>query len=496
MSLILAIDQGTSSSRGIVFDLAADGSARIRGDAQRTFDAIFPQDGWVEQDPEVLWQTTLDASREAIANAGIEGRDIAAIGITNQRETTLVWDKQTGQCVYNAIVWQDRRTADRCQQMRDEGMAESVSSKTGLVLDPYFSGTKLAWLLDERPGLRQRAANGELCFGTVDTFLLWRLTKGLAHLTDATNASRTLLFDISEQRWDSELLRYFDIPATLMPEVCDSAHGFGMADAEWFGAEIPVTGIAGDQQAALVGQGCLNAGMCKSTYGTGCFLMANTGQKRLRSDGGLLTTVGYRLSGEVTYALEGSIFAAGVAVKWLRDRLQLIDDAAETETLARDIDGDTGGVYVVPAFTGLGAPHWNPNVRGTITGLTLDSSRAQIVTATLQSVAFQTAELLAAMAHDGAVVEQLGVDGGMVVNDWLCQFLADILNVTVERPVIIQTTALGAANLAALGAGLVPALNTRMRGLDRVFVPSMEDARRQALLVGWQGALVQALAGN
>ena len=406
MSLILAIDQGTSSSRGIVFDIgtdafdrAAGGRVSIRGEAQRTFDSIFPHDGWVEQDPEVIWQTTLDACRAAIANAGIEGRDISAIGITNQRETTLVWDKQTGQCVYNAIVWQDRRTAERCEQMQRDGMQRTVSAKTGLVLDPYFSGTKLAWLLDERPGLRQRVAGGELCFGTVDTFLLWRLTKGQSHLTDATNASRTLLFDIGKQRWDPELLEYLNIEATLLPEVCDSAHDFGIADAEWFGAAIPITGIAGDQQAALIGQGALDGGMCKSTCGTGCFVMTNTGATQLDSDHGLLATVGCRLDGKVTYALEGSIFTAGTAVKWLRDKLQFIGDAAETEALARSTGGDSGGVYLVPAFTGLGAPHWNPHVRGTITGLTLDSTRAQIVTATLQSVVFQTAEFA---GRDGA----------------------------------------------------------------------------------------------
>ena len=496
MSLILAIDQGTSSSRGIVFELAAGAGASIRGAAQRTVDSSFPQDGWVEQDPEQLWQTTLDACRDAIADAGVEGRDITAIGITNQRETTLVWDKQTGQCVYNAIVWQDRRTAKRCEQMQRDGMQQSISAKTGLVLDPYFSGTKLAWLLDERPDLRRRAASGGLCFGTVDTFLLWRLTKGQMHLTDATNASRTLLFDIGTQTWDSGLLDYFDIPAALLPAVCDSAHDFGIADAEWFGAAIPITGVAGDQQAGLIGQGSLEVGMCKSTYGTGCFLMTNTGHEQLSSSHGLLTTVGYRLAGEVTYALEGSIFVAGVAVKWLRDQLGLIDDAAETETLARSTGVDTGGVYVVPAFTGLGAPHWKPHVRGTITGLTLDSSRAQIVTATLASVAYQTAELLAAMAKDGAALKQLGVDGGMVVNDWLCQFLADILNVKVERPVIIETTALGAAHLAALGAGVVPSLQDGLRVLDRDFVPNMPDAQREALMAGWQAAVAQALAGT
>ena len=492
MSLILAIDQGTSSSRGMVFDMA-DG--RIIGVGQRAFDMIFPQDGWVEQDPEVLWRTTLEATRAAIASAGVAARQITAIGITNQRETTLVWDRRSGQCVHNAIVWQDRRTAERCRRMATDGLAESVRAKTGLVLDPYFSATKLAWLLDEVPGLRRRALAGELCFGTVDSFLLWRLTGGRVHRTDATNASRTQLFDINRQRWDQELLDYFDIPAALLPEVCDSAHAFGVADAGWFGAEIPIAGVAGDQQAALIGQGCFAAGACKSTYGTGCFVMANTGAQPLPSGNGLLTTLAYRLQGHATYALEGSIFAAGVAVKWLRDQLGLIDEAAQTERLARSVGGDAQGVHFVPAFTGLGAPHWSPNARGTLTGLTLNTQPAHIVTATLQSVGFQTVELLDAMAADGAAATKLGVDGGMVANDWLCQFLADVLDRPVHRPKIIETTALGAATLAAAGPDGDLGEIGQAWGQGLTFSPNLPRARRAALLEGWHRAVRQTLAG-
>ena len=493
MSLILAIDQGTSSSRGIVFDMA-DG--RILGVGQQAFDMYFPHDGWVEQDPETLWRTTVESARAAIAAAGVTAREIDAIGITNQRETTLVWDRSSGECVHNAIVWQDRRTAERCRRMAADGLAESVRATTGLVLDPYFSGTKLAWLLDQVPGLRRRAAAGELCFGTVDSFLLWRLTGGRAHLTDATNASRTQLFDINRQRWDPELLDYFDIPEALLPEVCDSAHAFGTADAEWFGAPIPIAGIAGDQQAALIGQGCLAEGACKSTYGTGCFVMANTGAEPRPSGNGLLTTLAYRLQGRPTYALEGSIFVAGVAVKWLRDRLGLIDDAAQTERLARSVDGDARGVCFVPAFTGLGAPHWSPNARGTLTGLTSDTQPAHIVTAALQSVGFQTAELLDAMAADGAAVTRLGVDGGMVANDWLCQFLADVLNRPVTRPQTIETTALGAAMLAAAGADGDLGGIRQAWGQGRAFTPNLAEAKRAALLEGWRRAVRQTLAGT
>ncbi len=491
MHHIMAIDQGTSSSRAIIFDL--DG--RMVGMGQRPFDMVFPANGWVEQEPEVLWQTTLGAGREAIANAGLSASDIDAMGITNQRETTLVWDRQTGECLYNAIVWQDRRTAGQCENMRADGMQQSVARITGLVVDPYFSGTKLAWLLGNISGLRERAESGELCFGTVDSFLIWRLTRGARHVTDASNAARTMLFDIGSQSWSDELLRYLDVPVTLLPEVLDCAADFGVADARWFGAPIPILGVAGDQQAALIGQGCLRPGMTKSTYGTGCFIIANTGKQQLVSQQQLLATVGYRIQGETTYALEGSIFVAGASIKWLRDNLGLIDDASESGVAAVRCGGDAAGVYVVPAFTGLGAPHWAPQARGLISGLTLDTRRDQIVTATLQSVAFQTAELVAAMGEDGAGVERLRVDGGMVINDWLCQFLSDMLELPVQRPVITETTALGAAMLAGLGGGLVTSLEdaAALWTLEREFLPSMPAKRRTELLSGWRRAVAKAL---
>ncbi|MEQ8859287.1 MAG: glycerol kinase GlpK [Pseudomonadales bacterium] len=491
MTRIMAIDQGTSSSRAIVFDL----EGRILGVGQEPFDMIFPASGWVEQNPEVLWQTTLAAGRTALAAAGLRGADIDAIGITNQRETTLVWDRAGGECVHNAIVWQDRRTAGRCETMKADGIEGLVARETGLVVDPYFSGTKLAWLLDEVSGVRARAERGELAFGTVDSFLIWRLTGGAVHATDASNASRTQLFDIGRQRWSPELLDYLKVPEALLPEVRDSAADFGVAGAEWFGAEIPIFGVAGDQHAALVGQACFSPGMTKSTYGTGCFAMTNTGAKQLASRHRLLTTVAYRLGGQATYALEGSIFSAGVAVKWLRDELGLVTHVEDTEAAARRIDGDTGGVYLVPAFTGLGAPHWNPDARGALLGLTLDSSRDQLITATLASVAYQTEDLLAAMAADGAPVARLRVDGGMVVNDWLCQFLADVLACPVERPRITETTALGAATLAALGAGMVSTLDDAAGRwqLEREFVPMMKENRRQRLLAGWRRAVARVL---
>ncbi|MDP6374824.1 MAG: glycerol kinase GlpK [Pseudomonadales bacterium] len=493
MTYILALDQGTSSSRAIVFDERGE----VVSIAQESLDMIFPADGWVEQDPEALWQSTLNSGRAALAQAELTGSDIAAIGITNQRETTLVWDKNTGDCVANAVVWQDRRTAARCEEIEADGMAETIAHKTGLVVDPYFSATKLAWLLDGNGSLRTAAQRGDLCFGTVDSFLLWRLTKGRSHKTDATNASRTMLFDIRRQQWDEELCRYLNVPADMLPAVCDSAGEFGVAHTEWFGAPIPVTGIAGDQQSALIGQACFEVGMSKSTYGTGCFLMTNTGPMLVNSSHGLLTTVGYRIGGQTTYALEGSIFVAGVAVKWLRDKLRMIDEAGDTEGIAEANGVDTGGVYVVPAFTGLGAPYWEPDVRGTITGMTLDTSREQIVTATLQSVAYQTAELVDAMAHDGPDLARVRVDGGMVVNDWVCQFLADILDVDVERPAITETTALGAASLASVGAGLVGDLQTLAHGwrIDRAFHPGMPAPRRAMLLDGWKSAVARARYG-
>lgn len=487
----MAIDQGTSSSRVVIFDQ----QGRMLAAVQHEFDMSFPADGWVEQAPEVLWRTSLQAGRDALDRAGLAGRDVAAIGITNQRETTLIWDRNSGRTLHNAIVWQDRRTADRCADMVAQGMQQDVARTTGLVIDPYFSGTKLAWLLEQVPEAARLAARGDLCFGTVDAYLIWRLTKGAAHVTDATNASRTMLYDIDENVWSTEMLEYFGIPASVLPEVKDSAGPFGVADPEWFGAAIPVLGVAGDQQAALIGQACFEPGMVKSTYGTGCFLMTNTGTASVRSQQQLLTTIAYRLNGTTTYALEGSIFSAGVAVKWLRDQVGLITEAHETEAAARRTGGDAAGVFLVPAFTGLGAPHWAPDARGLFSGMTLDTHRDHLITATIASVAYQTVDLIDAITLDGADVARLRVDGGMVVNDWLCQFLADMIGRPVERPDNVETTALGAAVLAAVGAGLVDGLTTasRMWGLDQEFLPAMESARREHLLTGWRKAVKRSL---
>ena len=495
----MALDQGTSSSRAIIYDALG----QVVTVAQAGIDLVCPADGWVEQDPEQLWQSILTVGRTAITQSGLAAEAIKAIGITNQRETTLLWERASGNCLHNALVWQDRRTAAQCQKMATDKLvdgrpvAEAISAITGLIIDPYFSSTKLTWLLDNVAGARQAALKDEICFGTVDSFLLWKLSKGQSHVTDATNASRTQLFDINEQAWSKELLAYFDIPQGLLPKVLDSAADFAVADAEWFGAPIPITGVAGDQQAALIGQACFAPGMSKSTYGTGCFAMTNTGAARPYSKQQLLTTVAYRIAGQTSYALEGSIFVAGVAIKWLRDQLNLIDDAAETQAAFERCHGDSNGVVVVPAFTGLGAPHWQPDVRGLITGLTLDSSRDHVITATLQSVALQTAELLRAMAGDGAGVNTLRVDGGMVVNDALCQFLADILDVQVQRPKDVETTAKGAAVLAALGCGQLADLEDAASAwqLDQTFSPLMPRERRQQLMEGYARAVAQAQAG-
>lgn len=494
MAHLLAIDQGTSSSRAIVFD--AEG--RVAGTGQRSFDQFFPEDGWVEQDPEALWQSTLAAAREAIAASGVAPSSIVAIGIANQRETTLVWDAATGEPVGNAIVWQDRRTAERCDRARREGMEPELIEITGLLVDPYFSSTKLEWLLSNEH-LARRANAGQVRFGTVDSFLIWRLTKGASHVTDATNASRTQLFDIGRQVWSERALDYFGVPPSVLPEVRDCAGEFGIADAQWFGAAIPIAGVAGDQQAALVGQGCLVPGLTKSTYGTGCFLIANTGGQRVRSGARLLTTVGYRIAGDTCYAVEGSIFNAGVAIKWLRDKVGLIETTADTEAAARRIGGDTRGVYVVPAFTGLGAPHWRPDARGLVTGLTLDTGADEIVTATLKSVAFQTADLLAAADADGVPVKALRVDGGMVVNDWFCQFLADVTDLEVARPVNPETTTVGAGLLAAVGGGLYGDLESAAEAWDlhqpdRSFVSNATPAARSAWLGGWHAAVQRTLS--
>jgi len=491
MRYIMALDQGTSSSRAIIFNRQGEDVAI----AQKPFHCSFPNTGWVELDPEVLWKTTLDAAREAIASAGISAASIAALGITNQRETTLLWEARTGRAVYPAIVWQDRRTASHCDAIKAQAMETEIKEITGLLVDPYFSSTKLAWILNQVPGVRAQAEAGQLRFGTVDSFLVWRLTNGTRHQTDATNASRTQLFDLERQCWSDRLLDYFDIPASVLPVVEDCVADYGQCDESWFGARIPILGVAGDQQAALVGQACFEPGMTKSTYGTGCFVISNTGNKRLRSGNRLLSTVGYRLQGQTTYALEGSIFVAGAAVKWLREQMQLISTASETQAAAEACGADTRGVYVIPAFTGLGAPHWQPLAQGMICGLSLDTSREQIITATLESVGFQTAELLQAMADDGAVVNTLRVDGGMVVNEWLCQFLADLLQVVVERPRVTETTALGAVMLAGLGAGWFGSLG-EAAGLwqaGRTYQPAMPAELRTRLFSGWQAAVQRLL---
>ncbi len=485
-SHILSIDQGTTSSRAIIFS----DSAEIIGVAQEEFTQHFPQDGWVEHDPEEIWTTTVNVINEVLSKTGIPASDIAAIGITNQRETTVIWDKDTGEVIYNAIVWQDRRTADYCEMLKSEGFEKQVSEKTGLLLDPYFSGTKVKWILDNVPGARKRAESGELRFGTIDSFLLWRLTKGKSHKTDATNASRTLLFNINTQEWDQEILEKLDIPASLLPEVEDCAADYGSTDESLFGSSIPIAGIAGDQQAALIGQCCFSEGMTKSTYGTGCFVIMNTGETPVRSSNKLLTTVGYRINGKVTYGLEGSIFIAGAAVQWLRDGLKLIKDAAETESIA-DANPDAHGVYLVPAFTGLGAPYWDANARGALIGLTRDTGIEDIVTATLQSVCFQTRDLIGAMASDGVDPGLIRVDGGMVVNDWVTQRLSDILQVPVDRPVVTETTALGAAYLAGLQVGIFESLDDLASHWqrERRFQPKMAEAEADDLYSGWLEAV-------
>lgn len=485
-AFILAIDQGTSSSRTVIYDRDATPVAS----AQQEFTQIYPQPGWVEHDPEEIWASVQNVTRQAMQDAGVTAADIAGIGITNQRETTLVWDRRSGRCIYNAIVWQDRRTAAHTDALQRDGAERQVSDKTGLRLDPYFSATKVTWILDNVEGARALADDGRLAFGTVDCFLLWRLTGGEVHATDATNASRTMLFNIHTQSWDDDLLRLFNVPASLLPEVRDSAADFGVTDAETIGGAVPVCGIAGDQQAALIGQAGFDYGTTKSTYGTGCFALANTGATALQSHNQLLTTVASRIDGVVTYGLEGSVFVAGSALQWLRDELQIIDSAPQTEEIAQR-SGVVDGVYVVPAFAGLGAPYWDPHARGAIVGLTRGSGRDEIVTATLQAVAFQTCDLIDAMADDGIAPSVIRVDGGMVANAWFLQFLADILDIPVERPVNVESTVLGAAYLAALQCGWLDDVQqaAALWQRDVVFEPSMSGEQRGALLSGWAEAV-------
>lgn len=483
---ILSIDQGTTSSRAVVFS----NQGKLVSQAQQEFEQLFPQDGWVEHRPNDIWQTVLACCRKAIAQANIEAHEIAAIGITNQRETTIVWDRQTGEPIYHAIVWQDRRTSDYCQSLKSQGLEPLITEKTGLLLDPYFSASKIKWILDNVQGAREQATQGNLAFGTVDTFLLWHLTNGQSHATDATNASRTLLFNIHEQCWDKALLELFDIPMSMLPQVKDSAADFGFSSAELLGSSIKIAGIAGDQQAALVGQTCFEQGMAKSTYGTGCFLMLNTGTQAVASKHRLLTTVAYRLNGQVTYAIEGSIFMAGATVQWLRDGLKIIDSAAQTEALAQQAALDHG-VFLVPAFTGLGAPHWDPEARGAIVGLTRDSGIAEIVSAGLQSVCYQTKDLQKAMELDGVRPIDLRVDGGLAANNWVMQFLSDMLDAPIERSEILETTALGAAYLAGLEVGLFKSLShlSELRAVDCIFEPTLAAKMRNKLYNQWQVAL-------
>ena len=486
MTALLAIDQGTTSTRAIVFDR---GGRRL-GTHQVELPQSFPKNGWVEHDARRIWADTQACVVGALKAASLDAKAIAALGITNQRETTVLWDRASGQPIAPAIVWQDRRTAAFCA--RHAAKRAWLAGKTGLLLDPYFSATKIAWLLEHVPEARARATRGELAFGTVDSWLLWNLTDGKVHATDATNASRTALFNIHTQRWDEELLAFFDVPAALLPEVRDCAADFGTTDAAMFGAPIPIRGMAGDQQAALVGQACFAPGMIKSTYGTGCFAVLNTGDTCVRSNHRLLSTVGYRLNGKTCYALEGSIFVAGAAVQWLRDAVHLIRSAGETEALARSIQ-DSQGVELVPAFTGLGAPHWDPEARGAILGLTRDTGLAHIVRAALESVAYQTRDLLDAMAADSLAPTELRVDGGMVVNDWLAQFLADALQLTVLRPQVTETTALGAAYLAGLASGTYGSLDelSQLWTEESRFTPARSAAEALALHEGWQAAIAR-----
>ena len=494
MSHILAIDQGTTSSRALVFDK----DIKVTATAQQEFQQHFPKSGWVEHDPDDLWQTTIDTCRDAIAQAGLIAGDIAAIGITNQRETTVVWDAKTGKAIHRAIVWQDRRTADYCRSLRKDGHDKMITAKTGLLADPYFSGTKLKWILDHVEGARDRAAKGELLFGTVDSFLIWKLTKGAAHVTDATNAARTLLYDIHEGRWSSTICDLFDIPMAMLPEVKDCAADFGMTAQEHLGASLPIMGVAGDQQAATIGQACFEPGMLKSTYGTGCFALLNTGDTPVTSHNRLLTTIAYQMDGKTTYALEGSIFVAGAVVQWLRDGLRIIQNAAETADLAEKADPQQD-VIIVPAFTGLGAPYWNAECRGAVYGLTRSSGPAEFARAALESVGFQTRDLLEAMRADwqghGADAT-LRVDGGMSASDWTMQFLSDIIDAPVDRPEVLETTAMGAAWLAGQRVGLYPDMAgfAKSWAVDRTFTPDMDDKTRNKRYAVWKRAVEATLS--
>ncbi|MBF7097688.1 glycerol kinase GlpK [Alkalibacter mobilis] len=489
---VLSLDQGTTSSRAILFDK----KGMIVGVAQSEFPQIFPKAGWVEHDPMEIWGTQSGVARQVLDKHGISPTEVAAIGITNQRETTVVWDKNSGKPVYNAIVWQCRRTADYCDGLKADGWSKIIKEKTGLVVDAYFSATKIKWILDNVEGARKKADEGELLFGTIDTWIIWNLTKGRIHATDFSNASRTMLFNINSLEWDRELMDKLDIPYSMMPEVRASSGIFGHTDPNTFGgANIPITGVAGDQQAALFGQACFEPGTAKNTYGTGCFMLMNTGEKKVRSDSGLLTTIAWGIDGKINYALEGSIFVAGAAIQWLRDELKLVYDSAQSEYYANMVP-DTNGVYVVPAFTGLGAPYWDMYARGSIFGLTRGAKREHIVRATLEAIAYQTKDVLTAMENDSKItLKSLRVDGGASANDFLMAFQSDILNVPVLRPKILETTALGAAYLAGLSVGFWSDKVEIMSNwaLDRKFVPTMTEEKRRKLYSGWKKAVVRSL---
>jgi len=494
---VMAIDQGTTSTRSIIFD----GTMRVVGLGQQEFPQSYPQSGWVEHDPEDIWKTTVSTMRGAMASAGVASSDLAAIGIANQRETVIIWDREDGTPIHPAIVWQDRRTGDMCERLRSEGLEPLFSERTGLLLDPYFSGTKIAWILDHVEGARGRAEAGKLLAGTIDTFLIWHLTGGKVHATDATNAARTLLYDIARNRWDEELAAILNIPLAMMPKVLDSADDFGVTSRSLFGAEIPIRGVAGDQQAATVGQACFTPGMMKCTYGTGAFAVLNTGNTLVRSEHRLLSTIAYRLNGQTTYALEGSIFIAGAAVQWLRDGMKILSNAAESGRLAARAD-DTQHIYLVPAFVGLGAPHWDAEARGAIFGLVRNTGPAEIAKAALEAVAYQTHDLVTAMHRDWggqgrAPAEEtvLRVDGGMVASDWTMQCIADMLASPVDRPTVLETTALGAAWLAASYAGVWPGREefSQSWALERRFEPRMDGELRARKLAGWHDAVRRTL---
>lgn len=488
---ILSLDQGTTSSRAIIFNH----SGKIVSVAQKEFRQYFPKPGWVEHDAEEIWETQLQVARDVINKAGINPEDIAGIGITNQRETTVVWDRKTGKPVYNAIVWQCRRTAPICSKLEQEGYKSLIREKTGLILDAYFSGTKIKWILDNVDGAMEKAKNGDLLFGNINSWLLYKLTGGKVHMTDYSNASRTMLYNIYSLKWDDELLGLLDIPESMLPEVMPSSCMYGMTDLELFGCEIPVSGMAGDQQAALFGQGCYERGMAKNTYGTGCFMLMNTGDTPFLSENGLLTTIAWGIDGKVDYALEGSIFVAGAAVQWLRDELKIIENAPASENYALAVE-NTGGVYFVPAFVGMGAPYWDMYARGTIIGLTRGTKREHIIRATLESLAYQTLDVLDAMQKDSGIrLSHLKVDGGASANNFLMQFQSDILNTCVERPKVIETTALGAAYLAGLSCGFWQSRDDILQNLeiDRKFTPDMNEDNRDTLINGWHKAVKRSL---